>query len=139
MTRTNRFANRVILALIGLLALVAAALPGRAAASPQERGRWREPLPGARVVAPFTFDRVAPYARGARRGIDLRGHPGGPVLAACGGTVVFAGALPGRRGGVTAAGTGRVGNGLAPSRWVGSPPPTRARAPTRPATSAAAG
>jgi hypothetical protein len=86
-----------------LVLVLAAALPGRAAASPQERGRWRGPLPGARVVAPFTFDLGAPYARGARRGIDLRGRPGRPVLAACSGTVTFAGAVPGRRRGVTLA------------------------------------
>jgi hypothetical protein len=84
-----------------LVLVLAAALPGRAVASPQERGRWRGPLPGARVAGPFSFHRAAPYARGARRGIDLRGRPGRPVLAACSGTVTFAGALPGRRRGVT--------------------------------------
>jgi hypothetical protein len=87
-----------------LLALVlVVVLPGETPASPQEPGRWRGPLPGARVAAPFAFDPGAPYARGARRGIDLRGRPGGPVLAACGGTVAFAGAVPRRGRGVTLA------------------------------------
>src|SRR4051794_6838147 len=71
------------------------ALPGLAAALPEAHGRWRGPLPGGRVIARFTYDHGAPFARGARRGIDLSGAPGAPVLAACAGTVVFAGAVPG--------------------------------------------
>jgi hypothetical protein len=87
-----------------LLALLAAALPGAAWASPQEHGRWRRPLARAETVGAFTFDAATPYAPGARRGIDLRASPGDPVLAACGGTVEFAGRMPGRRAlGVTLA------------------------------------
>jgi hypothetical protein len=80
-----------------LLALLAVALPGEAWASPAEHGRWRRPLARAETVGAFSFDPALPYAPGARRGIDLRGRPGDPVLAACGGTVAFAGRLPGRR------------------------------------------
>jgi hypothetical protein len=83
---------------------VIVAVPGAAAASPEAHGRWRGPLPGAvRVVARFTFDPAAPYARGARRGLDLRAAPGTPVVAPCAGPVRFAGPLPGRGRGVTLA------------------------------------
>src|SRR4051794_34337115 len=84
-----------------LAVVVTVALPGLAAASPEAHGRWRGPLPGGQVVGRFTYDRGAPFARGARRGIDLRGTPGAPVLAACGGTVVFTGAVPGHGGRAT--------------------------------------
>jgi hypothetical protein len=64
-------------------------------------GRWRPPLPGATVSGAFTFDRAAPYARGGRRGIDLRGLPGARVVAACAGTVTYAGRVPGWGRGVS--------------------------------------
>jgi hypothetical protein len=88
-----------------LLALVViVALPGAASASPEAHGRWRGPLPGPlHVAARFRFDAAAPYARGARRGVDLTAPPGTPVLAPCAGTVAFVGALPGRARGVTLA------------------------------------
>jgi hypothetical protein len=64
--------------------------------------RWRRPLPDGRTIGSFSYDRADPYAGGRRRGIDLRGDPGSPVLAACAGRVSYAGPVPGRRGrGVT--------------------------------------
>lgn len=63
--------------------------------------RWRRPLPGGAVVAPFTYERAAPYMHGRRRGIDLRGRPGAPVLASCAGRVTYAGRVPRFGRGVT--------------------------------------
>jgi hypothetical protein len=83
-----------------LVVLVAAGLSlsdGVAAAS----GRWRMPLPHAVLVGGFTFDRVTPYAGGQRRGVDLRGAPGARVVAACAGTVAYAGRVPGWGRGVS--------------------------------------
>ncbi len=65
------------------------------------RGRWRPPLPDGTLSAAFTFDRAAPYVRGARRGIDLRGTPGTRVVAACAGIVTYAGRVPGWGRGVS--------------------------------------
>jgi hypothetical protein len=62
---------------------------------------WRLPVPAARVAAPFAYDRAQPFARGARRGVDLRVPPGAPVAAACGGRVTYAGRVPGHGLGVT--------------------------------------
>jgi Peptidase family M23 len=70
--------------------------------------RWRRPLPGGAVVAPFTYERAAPYAHGRRRGIDLQGLAGAPVLATCSGTVAYAGRVPRFGRGVTI----RCGDGL---------------------------
>jgi hypothetical protein len=89
----------VPLTAIALLATLALVLPGGAAAS-QDRARWRRPLPGA-VVGSFSFDSAAPYERGRRRGIDLLGSPGAPVVAACSGVVTHAGAVPRWGAGVT--------------------------------------
>lgn len=63
--------------------------------------RWRMPLPRAAVVGAFTFETAAPYVRGARRGIDLRGAPGARVVAACAGVVSYAGRVPGWGRGVS--------------------------------------
>jgi hypothetical protein len=63
--------------------------------------RWRMPLPRATVVGAFSFDRAAPYAGGQRRGIDLRGVPGAPVVATCAGVVTYAGRVPGWGRGVS--------------------------------------
>jgi hypothetical protein len=63
--------------------------------------RWRMPLPSAAVVGAFSFERAAPYAAGRRRGIDLRGVPGARVVAACAGTVTYAGRVPGWGRGVS--------------------------------------
>jgi hypothetical protein len=57
-------------------------------------GRWRMPLSGASVVRGFTFEPAAPYAGGQRRGLDLRGAAGARVVAACAGTVAYAGRVP---------------------------------------------
>jgi hypothetical protein len=65
------------------------------------RGRWRAPLPGGTLSAAFTFDRAAPYVRGVRRGIDVRGMPGARVVAACAGVVTYAGRVPGWGRGVS--------------------------------------
>ena len=72
---------------------------GPAAAAGDER--WRRPLPGGAVVAPFTYERAAPYAHGRRRGIDIHARAGSPVLAACSGTVAYAGRVPRFGRGVT--------------------------------------
>jgi hypothetical protein len=63
--------------------------------------RWRMPLSGATVVQTFSFERATPYAGGRRRGIDLRGAPGAPVVAACAGVVTYAGRVPGWGRGVS--------------------------------------
>jgi peptidase M23-like protein len=56
---------------------------------------WRWPVRG-RVVGFFRLTPRRPFARGQRRGIDVAAVAGTPVLAACGGRVRFAGALPAR-------------------------------------------
>ena len=77
-----------------LLALVGAALlPGVAQA-------WTWPTSGA-VLRPFSFDRNHPYAGGQHRGIDVAGPADSEVLAAAGGSVSFAGAVPTSGKGVT--------------------------------------
>lgn len=77
----------LLLALVGSLVAAAPAVAAPA--------RWRWPLPSAAVVAPFHFDRAAPYAPAQRRGLDVRGRPGAAVLAPCSGRVTHAGAVPG--------------------------------------------
>jgi murein DD-endopeptidase MepM/ murein hydrolase activator NlpD len=86
-----------------LVAALALALTGGgvAPASTSEHGRWRRPLIAGALAGSFSFDPAAPYAGGRRRGIDLRGRPGAPVLAACGGVVTHAGAVPRMGIGVT--------------------------------------
>src|SRR5689334_22971110 len=70
-----------------------------AGAGPAGAGeRWRRPVPGGAVAGAFDFERAAPYQRGRRRGIDLSGRPGAPVLAACTGVVTYRGRVPGRSG-----------------------------------------
>ncbi|MDX6700986.1 MAG: Peptidase family [Baekduia sp.] len=56
--------------------------------------RWQRPVADATVARTFSFDPAAPYVGGARRGIDLAGRPGAPVVAACTGTVSYAGRVP---------------------------------------------
>lgn len=53
------------------------------------------------MVAPFTYERAAPYMHGRRRGIDIRARPGAPVLAVCSGDVSYAGRVPAFGRGVT--------------------------------------
>ncbi len=88
-------------ALLAALALVLA-LP---AAAPARQGHWQRPLAAGEVAGTFAFDPATPYARGQRRGLDLRGSPGAPVVAACAGRVTYAGRIPGdasgRRRGVS--------------------------------------
>ncbi|HEU4976560.1 MAG TPA: M23 family metallopeptidase, partial [Baekduia sp.] len=76
-----------------ILAALALVLPAGAGAASPDRGRWRRPLPGP-VVGSFSFDPSSPYERGRRRGIDLAGEPGTPVLASCAGVVTHAGTVP---------------------------------------------
>ena len=74
----------VLLMLPGVLAHAASSSPGET---------WRWPLRGP-VASSFRLTPGAPYARGQRRGIDIRAAPGTRVLAACPGRATFAGALP---------------------------------------------
>lgn len=62
---------------------------------PAPVGGYDWPLPGFPSVVRDFEPPPHPYGRG-HRGVDLAGTPGGPVLAAGGGTVVFAGPLAGR-------------------------------------------
>ena len=57
---------------------------------------WHRPVSG-RIVGTFSFAPAAPYAAGQRRGIAIAAPPGASVRAACGGRVMFAGAV-GRAG-----------------------------------------
>ena len=84
-----------------VLAALTLALPGGATAASQDHGRWRRPLPGGVLERAYTYDPSAPFARGRRRGIDLRGRPGAPVLATCAGSVAYAGLVPRLGRGVT--------------------------------------
>jgi len=77
-----------------LVAALALALALPAAAGARD-GSWHRPLPAGEVVGAFAFDAAAPYARGQRRGLDLRAAPGAPVLAPCPGRVTYAGRIPG--------------------------------------------
>jgi murein DD-endopeptidase MepM/ murein hydrolase activator NlpD len=86
---------------ITFVLLLAVALAVLDVAPVAARQRWRAPLPGAALRGAFTFDRAAPYARGGRRGVDLRGAPGARVVAACAGVVTYAGRVPGWGRGVS--------------------------------------
>ena len=80
---------RPLAAAIALLACVAALLSAAAAAA-----SWRAPVPG-RVVRPFAYSPRAPFAAGARRGVDFAARPGARVVAPCSGRITFAGRVPG--------------------------------------------
>ena len=54
---------------------------------------WSWPTDG-RVLRPFAFGEN-PYAAGLHRGVDVAGDPGTSVRAPTGGTVAFAGTVPG--------------------------------------------
>ena len=60
-------------------------------------GSWRRPVEGE-ALRSFALG-PNPYARGQHRGVDLAAAPGSPVRSACGGSVSFAGRVPG--GGLT--------------------------------------
>jgi hypothetical protein len=94
------------MALVLMVVSMVSVLEGAGVAAARER--WRRPLPGGAVAGSFSFDRAAPYERGRRRGIDVRGRPGAPVLAVCGGVVTHAGPVPRWGRGVTL----RCGGGL---------------------------
>jgi len=56
-------------------------------------GAWTWPAQGP-VLRPFAFDPNSPYAAGQHRGVDIGGDAGSTVVAAAGGVVSFAGAVP---------------------------------------------
>src|SRR5690242_13792322 len=69
-----------------LVLVLTCALPGVAEA-------WTWPADGA-VLRPFSLG-SDPYAAGQHRGLDIAGPSGASVRAAAGGTVSFAGKVPG--------------------------------------------
>jgi hypothetical protein len=110
-----------------LLAVLILSVPGHAAVASSPHDRWRQPLPGVAVARTFSFDPAAPYARGRRRGIDLRARPGTAVLAACAGTVTHAGRVPRWGPGVTL----RCGGLVATELGLGGAPSVRRGAAVR--------
>jgi murein DD-endopeptidase MepM/ murein hydrolase activator NlpD len=80
----------VLLSVIVVLASLLA-FPATVQGAPD---RWQQPIAGATVARTFSFDPAAPYVGGARRGIDLAASGGAPVVAACAGTVTYAGSVP---------------------------------------------
>ena len=87
---------------VAFVALMVLPVPARPAGRPSHLrealahgGVWRWPVRG-RVARFFRLTPRRPFARGQRRGIDIAAAHGAPVVAACGGRVSFAGALPAR-------------------------------------------
>ncbi len=81
--------------LVVLAAALAPAAAGAETSSPPAPVPWVAPMDGGPTVT-RPFDRLPhPFAAG-HRGVDLRGTPWSPVLAAGDGVVVFAGMVAGR-------------------------------------------
>jgi hypothetical protein len=93
--------GRTVPGVFPIALLLAVALAFLTATPAPADARWRPPLPGGALAGAFDFDPAAPFERGRRRGVDLRGAPGARVLAACGGTVTYAGLVPGWDRGVS--------------------------------------
>lgn len=74
-----------------LLGLASAAVPLLSTAA--AAASWRAPVSG-RVARPFHYSPRAPFARGARRGVDLFARRGDVVVAPCSGRVTFSGRVP---------------------------------------------
>jgi murein DD-endopeptidase MepM/ murein hydrolase activator NlpD len=92
-----------LLALV-LLGATVVFMPAQATAEPSpspapalapDRGFWRPPMDGDLTVA-RPFDELPHRFAPGHRGVDLRGTPWSPVLAAGDGVVVFAGMVAGR-------------------------------------------
>lgn len=81
------------IALTGVALLLVAMTARRADGAPRP---WRWPIHGE-LVGTFRVTPRTPFAAGQRRGIRIAAAPGTTVRAACGGRVVFAGAV-GRAG-----------------------------------------
>ncbi len=96
------FATLALAAVVFLSAAPAAA-GGQGAA---RHATWRAPVVGL-VAHLFAYSVRVPFARGARRGVDLDARRGEPVLAPCSGTITFAGRVP-RFGGALALRCGRL-------------------------------
>ena len=62
--------------------------------APAMAARWQRPVPGD-VARAFSYSPAAPFRGGMHRGADLAAAPGTAVRAACGGRVLFAGAVAG--------------------------------------------
>lgn len=86
--------------LAGALAAVLLWPAAPAARGPAAAPPWRWPVFGP-VAHRFSYRAAEPFARGARRGIDLRVARGAVVRAPCAGRVTFAGAVPSRGRAVT--------------------------------------
>ena len=80
-----------MLRLLPVAALACAAVP-----APAPAAAWQRPVPGE-VARAFALS-AGPFAAGQHRGADLAAAPGTHVRAACSGTVVFAGRVPGQDG-----------------------------------------
>jgi hypothetical protein len=70
------------------IASAAATLSTAAAAA-----SWRAPVRG-HVLRAFAYSQRTPFARGARRGVELAAAPGDPVVAPCSGPISFRGSVP---------------------------------------------